>query len=164
MLLSFGLSFAQSPQITNGLNYLATSQNSDGSWGDEFSETWTLPSTFSVMETLRVLNQTNTQSYSSALFWLQSQPSDITEYLSERIQLLLISGADSELLVSYFNQIFNAWGGYEGFKANNYDTVFALQALKKINYSDQNKIDLGLIYLLMGLYHNIVNLKNIITS
>ncbi len=26
---------AQSPEVTNGLNYLTTTQNPDGSWGEE---------------------------------------------------------------------------------------------------------------------------------
>lgn len=141
--------FAQSPQVISGLNYLTATQSPDGSWGTTLSGVDILPSTCSVLETFQLLNQTSTQNYSSALIWFESQPLDITEYLSDRINLLLISGADSELLVSYFNQIFNAWGGYgDGYKANNYDTVYALQALKKINYQDQNIINSALNYLL----------------
>jgi prenyltransferase beta subunit len=101
------------------------------------------------METFQLLNQTNTQNYSTGLSWLQNQPLDITEYLSERVHLLLISGADSDLLVSYYNELFNAWGGFnDGYKANNYDTALALQALTKINYHDQIMLNSAVNYLL----------------
>jgi len=140
--------FAELSSITNGLNYLTSTQNPDGSWGNETSETDILPSTFSVMETFQLLNQTSSQNYTNGLFWLQNQPLDITEYLSERIHLLLMSGADSDLLISYFNELFNAWGGFnDGYKANNYDTTLALQALKATSYSDQNIISAALYYL-----------------
>jgi len=145
--LSFSYSFAQSQQITNGLNYLLSIQNPDGSWGTDVSGTEIIPATASTIETLQALNQTNIPNYSGALSWLQSQGLDTTDYLSERIHALSVSGADSNLLISYIDQLAYAWGGYDDFDANNLDTSLALVALKKINYSDQNTISYALGFL-----------------
>jgi hypothetical protein len=76
---------AQPPEITNGLSYLTFIQNPDGSWGSEITGTETIPSTVSVMESFKTLNQTGTSSYTNAITWLQLQGIDTTDYLSERI-------------------------------------------------------------------------------
>ena len=65
--LFHSVAFAQSQQITNGLSYLTSTQNLDGSWGSDTSGTEVLPSTVSVIEALQAMNQSNTQSYSNAL-------------------------------------------------------------------------------------------------
>jgi squalene cyclase len=49
--------YAQNTAITNGLNYLTSTQNPDGSWGDGATVTEILPATVSVMETLQVLER-----------------------------------------------------------------------------------------------------------
>ncbi|MDA8105786.1 MAG: carboxypeptidase regulatory-like domain-containing protein [Nitrospiraceae bacterium] len=148
VLFSFGLSYGQSQQITNGLVYLSTSQNPDGSWGSETSGAELLPSTVSVMETFQLLGQTNTVNYSSAFSWLQAQGLDTTDYLSERIHALSIAGTDNTLLLSYLDEFDNAWGGYDDFDINTLDTALALQALKRVNYSDSTVINSAVDYLL----------------
>ncbi|MCL5024422.1 MAG: discoidin domain-containing protein [Nitrospirae bacterium] len=139
--------FAQTPAITDGLNYLSASQNPDGSWGNDASGTEILPSTVSTIETLQLLNQTGTPSYNTALSWLQLQALDTTDYLSERIHALTVAGTDENLLLSYLDDLTGAWGGYDDYEVNNLDTVLSLLALKKINYSDQNTISSVLYYL-----------------
>lgn len=94
------VSFAQSAAIQVGLNNLFSTQNPDGSWGSDSSETEILPCTVAVLQTLQLLNQTNTESYSKALLWLQGQGLDFTEYLSERIRVLSVAGNDVYLLIS----------------------------------------------------------------
>lgn len=139
---------AQSPQITNGMNYLLATQNPDGSWGGDASSVDILPATVSVIETLQVLNQTGTQNYSNAVLWLQNQTLETTDYLSERIHALAVAGTDRDLLLSYLDEIYTgAWGGYLDFEANNLDTALALLSLRKINYSDQNIISYAQGYL-----------------
>ncbi|MFZ3136226.1 MAG: prenyltransferase/squalene oxidase repeat-containing protein [Thermodesulfovibrionales bacterium] len=140
--------FAQTPEITNGLNYLTSTQNPDGSWGSESTTTEILPSTVSVIEALQTFNQTGTYNYTNAVSWLQVEGLDTTDYLSERIHAISVAGSDSDLLLAYLDELIYAWGGYEGFYVNNLDTVLALQALKKINYSDQNTIEYALNYLI----------------
>jgi len=140
--------FAQSTQITNSLNYLISTQNPDGSWGTDISGIEILPSTVSVLETLQVLNQNNTSNYTNALLWLQLQGLETTDYLSERIHALSVAGTDEDLLISYVDEIYTgAWGGDDSPDVDNLDTLLALQALKKINYSEQNMINSGIEYL-----------------
>jgi prenyltransferase beta subunit len=140
--------FAQTSQINNGLNYLTSTQNSDGSWGDDTTNAEILPSTVSVIETFQFLDQTGTANYTNAVSWLQSQPLDTTDYLSERIHALTVAGTDSDLLVSYLDELVYAWGGYDDFEVNNLDTAYALQALKTINYQDLDTIEYVLAYIL----------------
>ncbi|MFZ3138147.1 MAG: prenyltransferase/squalene oxidase repeat-containing protein [Thermodesulfovibrionales bacterium] len=139
---------AQTSEIINGLNYLTSTQNADGSWGSESTTTEILPSTVAVIETLQSLNQTGAYAYTNTISWLQSEGLDTTDYLSERIHTLSFAGADSDMLLAYLDELIYAWGGYEGFYVNTLDTVLALQALKKINYQDQNTINSAINYLL----------------
>jgi len=90
--------FAQPPEIENGLNYLTTTQNTDGSWGNDESGAEILPSTVSVIETLQILNETAAYGYADATLWLQLQGLDTTDYLSERIHALSVAGGDADLL------------------------------------------------------------------
>lgn len=139
--------FAQSPQITSGLNYLTSTQNPDGSWGDDLSTTEILPATVSVIETLQVLNQTSTSSYSKAVSWLHTQGLETTDDLSERIHALSVAGTDIVFLISYLDELIYAWGGHDDYEVNNLDTALALQALKAIDYSDPNTVNAALGYL-----------------
>src|SRR4030042_3067453 len=140
--------FAQTSEITNGLNYLTSTQNTYGSGGNDLSNTEILPSTVSVIETFQVLNQTGISNYSNALIWLHLQGLETTDYLSERIHALSVSGTDQDLLVSYLDDMTGAWSGDDSPDVDNLDTVLALSALKRINYSDQNTIDYALDYLI----------------
>jgi prenyltransferase beta subunit/protocatechuate 3,4-dioxygenase beta subunit len=136
------------PEITNGLSYLISTQNPDGSWGSDITDSEILPSTVSVIETLQRLNQTNTSNYSNAIIWLQLQGLETTDYLSERIHALSVSGTDQVLLISYVDDMTGAWSGDDSPDVDNLDTVLALSALNKINYSNQNTIDYALNYLI----------------
>lgn len=140
------ITFAQSSQITNGLNYLAAAQNSDGSWLSGEEQTIT---TIKVIETLKLLNQTGTTNYINALSWLQNQPLETTNQVAERIYSLAVGGSDSVALISYLDERALAWGGYDDFTVDNLDTTSALQALKAINYANQTTIQSAISYLLL---------------
>ncbi|MEW6054879.1 MAG: CARDB domain-containing protein [Nitrospirota bacterium] len=140
--------FAQPPEITNGLNYLTSTQNTDGSWGSDITNTELLPSTVSIIETLQILNQAGTVNYSNAVSWLQAEGLYTTDYLSERINALSVAGTDDDLLLSYLDEMLFAWGGYDDYATNNLDTALALQALNKINHPDQDTISYALGYLM----------------
>lgn len=90
MFLISSTGSAHISEITNGLSYLTSTQNPDGSWGNYITTTEILPATVSAIETLQVLNQTNTANYTNAISWLQSQGLETTDYLSERIQALSV--------------------------------------------------------------------------
>jgi large repetitive protein len=140
-------SYAQSQQITNGLNYLFSTQNPDGSWNGTLNR-GPFSSTVNVMETLSLLGQGNTAAYSNAVSWLQAQELETTEQLSDRIYTLSVAGTDRDLLISYVDSITAAWGGYEDYDVNNIDTSLTIRALNKIKYQDQSVISYAVNYLL----------------
>ena len=140
---------AQNLQIENGLNYLLATQNPDGSWNGLVNKGM-LPTTVAVIETLSALGQSNSPNYTNAVSWMQAQQNqDMTssDYLSERIHALGFSGADDEMLLAYVDVFTGAWGGDDSPDVDILDTLLALQALKKINYPDQNIISSALFYL-----------------
>ncbi|MBM4136118.1 MAG: hypothetical protein FJ241_04720 [Nitrospira sp.] len=139
---------AQALEIANGFVYLVSTQNPDGSWGSDTTDTELLPSTVSVIEAFQVLNQTGIPSYANAISWLQSQSLYTTDYLSERIHALSVAVTDDDLLLSYFDDLTGAWGGYDEFEVDNLDTSLALLALKRINYQEQNTVSYALGYLI----------------
>jgi len=140
-------SYAQSQGITNGLNYLFSSQNPDGSWNGTLNR-GPFSATVNVIETLAVLRQQNTPAYSNAVLWLQAQDLTITEQLSDRINTLSAAGTDRDLLLSYIDSETRAWGGYDSYDVNNLDTALAIGALRKINYQDQDLIYSAVSYLI----------------
>jgi hypothetical protein len=139
--LTFPISaFAQGSSITQGLNYLNTTQNPDGSIGNITSTTEITRTTIAMIDTLQVLSQTNTTLYNNAVSWLQSQSISTTDYLSERLFTLSTGGSDEGFLVSYIDPASGVWGGYAGYGINNLDTTLALDALNAVNYSSQATI------------------------
>lgn len=147
LLFSASFSYGQSQQITNGLNYLASTQNPDGSWPGTVKR-GALPTTVDVLETLSLLGQGNTTAYTNAISWLQSQALETAEQLSERISALSVAGTDNVLLMSYLDPDTSAWSGDNSPDVDNLDTVLAVFALKKINYVDQNTLNAVINYLL----------------
>ena len=140
--------FGQTVAVTNGLNYLTSSQNQDGSWSDTAINTEVLPATVAVAETLKVLDLQNSLSYSNAQLWLQSQNINTTDFLAERIHALTVAGTDKDQLLSYIDRLSYAWGGYDDYDVNNLDTIVALQAMRAIGYSDATTISNALSYLI----------------
>jgi hypothetical protein len=141
--------FAISQAELSGLNYLSTTQNPDGSWsGDVATDFY---NTFTVLETFRLFNKVNA-SYQMGFQWSQAYLADDVDYLTKRIILLSqnnISFADElTTLLSLRNIDSGGWGLKESFAGEVIDTALALQALKAVNYSDQNIISSALGYLL----------------
>ncbi len=148
LLLSItSTAYAQSTVINNGLSWLETQQNSDGSLGNITSTTDVTRTTIAVIDTLQALSQTSTTLYTNATSWLQSQSVSTTDYLSERMFTLLSDGSDEGLLVSYIDPVSGVWGGYEGYGINTLDTALALSALNAVNYSNQTTISNAILYL-----------------
>ena len=79
VIFFFSISFADSSMIINGLSYLVSTQNDDGSWGSTLSNTDILPTTVVVTETLQILNQINLVNYYNAISWLQNQSLETTD-------------------------------------------------------------------------------------
>jgi len=138
---------AQTPEITNGLNYLTSTQSPDGSWGNETSSTGTVPSTVAVIETLQELSETGSSNYSDATTWLSNQALETTDNLSQRIHALSDGGTDLDTVIAYLDDLTSAWGGYSEYGVNVYDTTRALLALKAVQYADLYAIGYSLGYL-----------------
>lgn len=147
----FSSAFAQTPEITNGINYLITTQNPDGSFGDETVDV-NMPfySTTEAVNTFKVLQETGTLTYTNAVQWLGSYPADNEGYIAWRMSALsggnIDLSSDLTLLLQWQNTD-KGWGGYDDYLSSSFHTALALQALKAINYSDLNLIGYAIGYL-----------------
>ena len=147
LLQILSVAYAQSPAITNGLNWLNSTQSADGSWGSDVSATDSVQATSAAIESLAVLNNTASPNYVNAANWLTAQEVDTTRYFAERLSILPTFTADKDTILLSFDQLSHAWGSYSSFTINNLDTALALQALKASNYSDTTLIGQSLNYL-----------------
>ncbi len=126
---------AQFPALTNGLNYLQTMQNPDGSWGGAATAlTLPLPATTTVVETFAVLNASTSPAYAKGIAWVAGQPLETTDDLSRRIALLAGGGYhlanDLALLQSYQNPD-GGFGGVGGYTSSVLDSALAMIALRQ---------------------------------
>lgn len=136
---------AQLPQISSGLGYLDSSQNPDGTWTTSASQVETTAATVSVLETLKLLNQTAGTPYTSGVSWLQAQTPLSVDHIAQRIRTLSLT--DVSLLTPSADLTKGGWGGDAGHETNPLDTASALQALKSANYTDLTTINPALAYL-----------------
>ncbi|MEW6221550.1 MAG: carboxypeptidase regulatory-like domain-containing protein [Thermodesulfobacteriota bacterium] len=137
---------AQTPAIGTGLQFLAASQNLDGSWGGVATSADIVATTAEAVQTLSLLDPTST-SLPPASAWLASQPLTTTEGLASRILALCAPGSDLEPLLAAVDDLMAAWGGTPGYDVNNLDTALALQALAAVHATDDPTIAAALGYL-----------------
>ena len=146
-------SFADTTAITNGLSWLTTNQNSDGSFG--ITET-TILDTTNVLDTLKLLQSTNA-TYVSSVTWLSSQNVTSTGFVTRQIISLSSVGvgitSDLTNLLGIEN-IDNGWGGDLSSTSMIIDTTLALSALKSVNYSNQTTISNAVLYLVTNRIQN----------
>ena len=145
LVISTAIAHAELPQISSGLSYLTASQNTDGTWHTGASEVETTAATISVLDTLKLLNQTAGTPYAAGTGWLQTQTPQSVDYIAQRIQTLGLT--DAAQLVPVRDTLSGAWGGDTGYETDILDTALALQALKSANYTDATIINPALAYL-----------------
>lgn len=138
---------AQPPQITSSLSYLSSSQNPDGTWQANTSLVESNATTTTVLETLRLLNQTAGTAYSTGSAWLQGQSLQGVDPIAGRVRALALTGSSVDGLIPLLNPLSGAWGGDADHETVNLDTALALQALTTANYPDQTIITSALNYL-----------------
>ena len=146
-------SFADSTSINNGLAWLTSVQNSDGSFG--ITETSILDTT-NVLDTLKFLQPTST-TYLTGVTWLSSQTVTSTDFLARQIISLSSAGAGitSDLMnLSTNENTDNGWGGDISATCRIIDTTLALDALNAVNYSNQAKISNAVLYLVTNRIQN----------
>ncbi len=137
--------YADLPQISTGLSYLSSTQNPDGTWQTVTAQVETTAATVSVLETLKLLNQTAGTPYTTGVSWLQAQSPLSVDYIAERLHALGLS--DVNALIPSVDSSKGGWGGDTGYETNILDTSLALQALKPANNADLTIIDHALAYL-----------------
>ena len=137
-----------SEQITNGLSWLASNQNLDGSWAENITASY--HSTATVVESLNSIGSKDLV-YTNAVNWITAQQVDNVRYLSLKIILLAPSGndisSDINSLLSYQNSD-GGFGEYIGGTSGVSYTSLSLLALKAIKYSGKSIINNALSYLL----------------
>lgn len=134
--------------INNGLNWLLTNQNADGSYGNQSDLIFR--DTEEVLNTFNILNQKSGQ-YQSGIQWSTNTTVNSIDFIARKI--LLLSGEDIgtttgvNILLSNQNTD-GGWGIASKFESDSIDTSLALQALKDVNYSDQTVIQSAINYVL----------------
>ncbi len=140
---------AHNAAITNGLNWLKSSQDATGSWSSGQSSSTVYYTTATALETFTVLGDTS-NSYTTGLNWLSAGKVESTTYLAPKIKIVATSGGDTEIdvntLLTYRNSD-GGWGGYTKFTSSNLHTALALQSLRAANYPDLTTINNALAYL-----------------
>jgi large repetitive protein len=135
------------PSIEDGVQWLMTNQEEDGSWLD-LSQTADRD-TSEIVYALKNF-PVAAQQYSTGLQWLGSDYSENTDYLSRKTETLANSGQDAS---AFINQIISrqnpdgGWGGNRAYISNPMDTSLALKALSIAGYSNQTVVSKAIEYL-----------------
>ncbi len=136
--------------INSGLNYLKSTQNTDGSWGaTPTSLNDVFPTTAAALESLRTIEPSGSSNQVNASTFLLAQSVVETPFLAARV--ISLSGvsntsADVDVLLARQNDD-GGWGTDEGCQSDSLDTSLALIALKAANVNTQTTLISGLNYL-----------------
>lgn len=145
--------FCGSAWAASGLDYLASQQNPNGSFGNTPSSLATpYQSTQEVLHAYRLLGLDGQPAYVAALGFLNSETEANTEYLSRRILANGESGLDVQTaLVELLARQDSSSGGFgnePGASASILDTAFALEALARTGYASSQPARAAVGYLL----------------
>ena len=146
-VLFVSIAHAQLPQISSGLNYLSSSQNTEGAWSTDSSVVDTTAATVSALESMKLLNQTTGTPYTAGISWLQGLSPQSIGYIAERVRALSLGDGSANELIAALDPITGAWGGGEGYEIDVLDTSIVLGALKSVNYADITRIFKTIEYL-----------------
>jgi large repetitive protein len=119
---------AQETSIDQGLTWLLSVQEPDGSWSSEDRK---YVDTYTGLEALLVLGSQDPQT-SLTLTWLRNQTFDNTDDLAHKVFLLSLAGesVSSELVTLLTYQTFNGgWGSAPNFSSDILDSALVLLAL-----------------------------------
>lgn len=135
------------PSIDDGVKWLTTHQQTDGSWTDsaltverDTAETITVLQLFPVAQ----------PQFLAGFQWLGASGATSTDFLARQLEAIANGGGNSALLITQLLDRRNpdgGWGSGRGFISNPIDTALTLRALSRAAFSDQVIIDAGLTYL-----------------
>ena len=147
MILTFlPVSSSLSSSKSDGIKWLTTLQNQDGSWGTG-TELFILDTT-TVLDTFKYLSVNNSP-YANGVIWLSNQSPLSTDFLSKKAKTLYMASIDAsaDLATLLSRGVGGGWGGDIDYKDTVLDTAFVLEALKSASYTDQTIISSALGYL-----------------
>jgi hypothetical protein len=145
------ITFSQSSPIIRGVDYLKSTQNADGSWGDTATSlNGIFPTTAATLEALRTVEPNVSTNQTNATQFLASQSAEENPFLAARIVALAGTNTDASGDLNSLLAIQNSdggWGTAEGFESDPLDTAFILLALKAANVSNNTILINALNYL-----------------
>ena len=137
----------QSPDIVDGVAWLMSNQNTDGSWTDSY---FTADRDTAAVATTLIHFPLAEEQSSLGAQWLNSRDPENVDYLSRKITALAGSGQDVSgpvaRLISGQNPD-GGWGGSNAYTSNPVDTSLALKAFALTRYSKQSVLSPAIEYL-----------------
>ncbi len=138
--------------VAEGINWLATQQQADGSFGATAASLATeVQSTTEVLLAYQTLGQTSQLAYVPALSFLNANTEVNTEFLARKIVVNAQAGNDVTALINELLTHQNLDGGFgdqPGYDSSVFDTAFALEALAAANYNSGQFVAAAVGYLL----------------
>lgn len=135
------------PSIDDGVKWLTSHQQNDGSWTD-FALT-TERDTAETVSALQLFPVAQAQSR-AGLQWLESRATANTDYLARRLDSIVQAGGDAASLVQEIlarRNLDGGWGSGRNFISNPTDTALVLKALARAGFADQQVIGKALAFL-----------------
>ncbi|MCP4107182.1 MAG: hypothetical protein GY749_16850, partial [Desulfobacteraceae bacterium] len=125
--------------ITNGVNYLKTSQTPEGAWTQYPSTAFI--DTIAVARFFEFLEMADDASYTSAIDWFSFFSPENNEYLAEKTRIIAGAGQNPEYLMQFLasqinNNLTSGFGYAKAYKGNPVTTAKVLEALFQSNYQD----------------------------
>lgn len=135
------------PSIDDGVKWLASRQQSDGSWSD--LDLTSERDTAEAVTTLQRFAVAQPQ-FQAGLAWLGGSASANTDFLTRRLEAVVRSGGDGSALVQQLLTRRNpdgGWGSGKNFFSNATDSALALRALALAGHGDRQIIDPAIAFL-----------------
>jgi Tol biopolymer transport system component/subtilase family serine protease/flagellar hook assembly protein FlgD/prenyltransferase beta subunit len=135
------------PNVNDGVNWLISHQQTDGSWTD-----FALTTERDTAETVTTLQRfaVARQQFEAGLGWLNTNASANTDFLARRLEATVQTGGEAGSLISELLGRRNpdgGWGSGRNFLSNPIDTALALKALSRAGYADQAALEKAISWL-----------------
>lgn len=130
LLIIFIITCSRPPTIEDGINWLKSKQNANGSWGD--------PDKLGFLETIEVINTfialSETTGVEKGLHYLTNQFPENTDFWARKLSLFARTDRNDYFLLNYLIKRRNEDGGFgfgQGYQSSIWETILSLDALKQ---------------------------------